>query len=146
MRRVLTVLLGCFAAIVALHPFEAYAGFTQSGSASNTVATGSLSAPTGLGCDTISLLSITLSWTAPSGVSTPSTLRYTVKRKQGTSVGTAYVAVQSGLATATYTGLAPGTGKYSYVVSASYNGWVSADSISEVANFKVSGSSCTVGV
>lgn len=112
----------------------AWASFnTSSATVSATYATGTLTAPTSLHCTSVGLASVTLAWTAPTGVTTPSLLRYTVKRRQGTN---AFAAIATGLTAVTYTD--PGVlGTFDYVVSASYQNWTGPNSSTDTVTFAV---------
>lgn len=144
-RRVAVIVVSSALTLGALSPF-AYATFKRTIAVSGqTNASGSLAAPTNLECSGISGSSVTLTWDAVSGVSTPSLLRYTVKRKTGTSSSTAYTNVATNLTTTSYTEAAAGIGSYSYVVSASYRNWTGPNSTSEVARFFIISNTCVEG-
>lgn len=144
-RRVAVIFVGTALAIGAVSPF-AYATFKRNVVvAGQSNATGTLAAPTNLECGAISGSSVTLTWDAVSGVSTPSLIRYTVKRKTGTSASTAYTNVATNLTTNSYTEAAAGIGSYSYVVSASYRNWTGPNSTSEVARFFIISNTCVEG-
>ncbi len=147
LRRTAAILLGVLISLVALHPGEALASFKRGAGVTGQInATGALAAPTNLECSAISGSSVSLVWDGVSGMPSPSLLRYTVKRKTGTSASTAYTTVATNLTGTSYTEAAPGVlQSFSYVVSASYRNWTSANSPSEVARFFLISNTCAEG-
>ena len=138
---VLPVAVALFAlAAVSGAPTEAWANFKKTTTtASATYSSGTLAAPTSLHCTSIIGLGVDLAWTAPTGVTTPSLLRYTVKRKQGAG---AYSNRGTNLTTTTFhdTGV---LGSFDYVVSASYQSWTGPNSGIDTVTFAAITSLCS---
>lgn len=120
---------------------EAWASFTKSTTAASaTYSTGTLAAPTSLRCTSVVSASVDLAWTAPTGVTTPSLLRYDVKRKPS---GGSFTTISTSQ-TATTLHDVPGLlGTFVYVVNASYRNWTSPDSATETVTFAAITSLCS---
>ena len=118
---------------------DAWANFKKTTTAvSATYATGTLTAPTSLHCTSVVSTGVNLAWTAPTGVTTPSLLRYNVKRKPNGGAFTTISTSQS----ATTISDSPGLGTFIYVVNASYRNWTGPDSATETVTFAVVLSLC----
>lgn len=140
-RRAAVVVIAVLVGVVAIDPLVALATFKRSAVATRTDATGSLAAPTNVRC-TLNLPTTTLmAWDAPSGVTTPSLLRYTVKRAtDGSSSYTTLVSNQTGTS---YTTTDPGNGQFDYIVIASYNNWTSPSSVILNMRWRATGATCS---
>lgn len=107
-----------------------------------TLSSATLAAPSSLLCANVVGSSVTLAWTAPTGVTTPSLLRYTVSRRVS-GVGSYVDLNATPQAGTTYQDVPGVFGKFDYVVRTSYWSWTSANTLPDTVTFALLLSFCS---